>query len=194
MTKLFSAGDLRDRTEQARVRAVQSVSTVGAAKVRDDPEAVVLEISDGGKFVEIAYNFAAITRSDPIEVTIVARQFNEQYSIPGQAFDFHVPASGSIDLLAYKASRFSLGGAPDVTLGRGQISFRVSAPSLTAEDVRAEVERMQSRLQEMTAWTNHDISLSNDQLLSSVRSEVFARKKRLDDAAALAEDLEFPTA
>lgn len=191
--ELFSRGELRGYVDHVISTAVDRVGRATAPNIRENPEKVVGDIVSSAAFVPVDFDFTQITRSEPIEVTIEGRQFDETYRVAGQAFDFHVPVTGSAELLEYRASTFSLSGNPRASVSGASLTFRVEAQDLDAETARAQVAAMQARIVETTGWTNAELGQANERLLSSVRTEVFARKQRLDDAAATAESLDIPT-
>ncbi len=142
----------------------------------------------------VHFDFEHITRTEPRETTSTVSELGESRTIPTQTLGIVIPMTGDSELLRRQASTRSMGPTPQALLLGDAVAFSVTGPSLTAQQVKSQVQRFQDQITQMTEWANGDVRAWDAELRASETTATNDRRQRLDQAASLSAALDIPLA
>jgi hypothetical protein len=199
-TVLFQKQGLRSVMELAVAQAV--------ADARECPEPVAL----AGTPEELAQRIAAkhqigIPALDRAtaekkyrEIVIRGRPDIDRYrsgptSIPGTEFSMHVPFTGDEQAFFFIPSRAEV-PAPHADIQPGVLIVRVEKPtsSLNPEEIQRDLHDQLERIERHLNWLREDVKEHDERLRRAVLSQIVDRRKRLSEAATVAQRLGFKRA
>lgn len=195
VTKLFGSGELAEALAMQVRAALERVAVVEPTVVRLSPEQVIDDAVNAYAAEPLAADWEQLTRSEPREV--VQQMFNvfgERGSVPALSYTFHVPIQGAILLTALRASTYSTAPPLEASLNPdGVMSFEIVVG--VTDEASAVLSRLASfkrQFDESVSWSNGDIKHSREALRMQVAKAVGRRKAALDQAAAVASELQIP--
>ncbi len=100
------------------------------------------------------------------------------HKITGTAIEVTVPFDGEGEVFRIKPTTYTL-NPPRAEVRDGELVLRVQGISLTAEEVRAEINRTLSQIQQYLTTLRKDAQGLNDQLSSFSRSAIERRREKL---------------
>lgn len=119
------------------------------------------------------------------------RDMSRPVYVPATVVEFHIPFSGSSQLLECQASHHAL-NSPSAVIGNGEMTVSVDASGQDAESARSAFARVFASIREHIGWTNTDVAKHNEQLRHVVTARVEARRKKLLSDRGLEASLGFP--
>ncbi|MEL6167649.1 MAG: hypothetical protein AAFR35_03095 [Pseudomonadota bacterium] len=109
------------------------------------------------------------------------------YHISGTAVDVEVPFTGDPIGFQIQPSTRNF-NHPRAYVGDGVLQFTISGADLTADKVKAEIERRIASIEEHLGWLSNDVRVYNDGLLALATQTIERRKEKLlKDKSLLAE-------
>ena len=109
---------------------------------------------------EIVVHWDAATRSPVTEVSAQVRdQFDPDrvYTFPASKIVVSFPVSGSVEMLAYQASTFSMSPTRGTVTG-GSVVVEVLERTLSADAIRKQVEVVREDFDQRVGWANADLA------------------------------------
>lgn len=157
--------------------------------LNEDPGKVILKIVTQVAQSPIVLQWEARKFKDTREVKIPGDDFGRPVQVNGLAKDIHIPTSGALNLLRYKASQ-SFVSSLNWKIEGSDLVLTVAAPNLTDDFVKSEYERSRTQLIQVTDWVNQDLAQNHTQMSGQVNARLHARREMLTKAAKLDEDLD----
>ena len=118
--------------------------------------------------------------------------------VDGIIATFYYPYSGEKDLFKCRASTFSLGGYPEITLERDSFSFRIEK-TLTEmnqanakDDLLKGLEHCLTEIKSGLSYANGDVSGFNSSLKGQALKKLAEKKKKVESFFAIANMFEVP--
>ncbi|OJV59123.1 MAG: hypothetical protein BGO38_17810 [Cellulomonas sp. 73-145] len=192
MTRLGSQGELRTYLDGRLQAALVDVENHDAERLRFDQSAAIDYVVERASLEKIVVDWSSLSRSEPRETTIRRREFGETYDVAAQRVDFFVPVSGDAQLLAYRASTYTLSAGPDVEIARTEITFSMTSQQLDPAQMKSQVENLQARVTQAVGRVNEDVEQWLQQLRAHVAQAASQRKQRLDAAADFSGAFDIP--
>jgi len=169
---------------------------------RTDPDVILSENVDVivsalvGRHMptEIAVDWDAPTRSPVTEVTTQVRdQFDrdEIYTVPASKVVISFPTFGTIEMLDYQASTFSIAGTYGKVSG-GSVVVELVERTLNADVILSHIQRVREDIDRRVGWANSDLRLFITSAEDAIRKTHASRKARLLNDRAVEEALGIP--
>jgi hypothetical protein len=129
---------------------------------------------------EIKIDWDGTTRTPVTEVTTQVRdQFgrDEIYTVPASKVVVSFPVTGTMEMLDYQGSTFSMSGKYGKVSG-GSVIVEIVERTLNADTIRAEVGRVKQDIDQRAVWANSDLASFKKTAEQSIRTAFERRKER----------------
>lgn len=193
-TKLFHVSDLASLLGQARKRAVEKANTMDPDRVRLTPDDVIAELIDEFEMPALVADWDAMMRDTPRETTLVrSTPWGEPVHARGIAYTFHVPLQGEWETAVRRASTWNSGYPLEGGYEGGNLTFDITVGSSDdANSVKTQLDRYRRDFDQLSSWTNSEISQSNAALRAAIDKTIRQRKQSLIQAASVSDELGIP--
>lgn len=196
--RLFANDSLREFL-LSRLRSVtEAVERCNDNQVRTDPDAVVDMVVRQLDVKAIDVDWAS-KRADPLKETTLERShgfdggvFGTRVPARANKVTWHVPYSGTYEVLNYRASTYRSIGDNAKAVG-AEIEYSVELPQGAGPaEFLDQTARIEDQINESVGWANADIAEWQPTLVDAVRRAVADRRKYLLDQVSLAQALNIP--
>lgn len=167
-----------------------------------DPDVVLAEDSDVAVAAlmmkhlpsPVEINWDTATRTPFTEVTTQVRdQFARDvcYTVPASMVTISFPIEGTAEMLHYQASTYSLRGAQGKVTDENVV-IEITEHSLTAESIRAHIDRARVDIDKRAAWANADLAEFRSNAGRELHASLDRRRERILNDRAVEESLGIP--
>jgi hypothetical protein len=192
---LAAAGDLRVPLSRLAKRAVDAVGALDEEEILVENEDLLVQRLASPNCPEpITLHWDSLARTKVKETTTKRRHdfTGETITVPGLTFDYVLPASGSLELLNYRANQGYMSYIPGVVRGDAIVLTFTGLSSMAPEQIEREVANWKEHVTNLATWANTDLQAHKISVESGVRAAIQARKERLLRARSLEASLGVP--
>lgn len=185
--------ELRVLMREKGAAAAKQVAALDPDYLLSENEDVLLEQLTQGFPEPVTVDWDGVTRSPVIEATA---EFHDRFE-PGRVFNvpasrivLSFPTTGTLSILDYQASTFTMGPKHGVIAG-STIVLEIVERELTAEIVQNAMTRLREDVDKRVMWANNDLVNFRMEALTALRQTLSARRQRiladrsLDDALGI---------
>jgi len=192
-----AAGDLSEVLGRDLAAARQEVDNLDPQLVLTDHEdLLVAEVCNRHVRASPVLHWAAMTRTAPTEVSLeIADTWDrgQTVHVKGTSLTITVPVEGEADLLRFRATQRYMAHVAGVVSG-DRLVLEFQARTLTAEQIKGELDRTRQQLDAMATWIAADVGGATVTLEQQVRERLRWRKTRLLEHEGLDAALDIPVA
>lgn len=175
-----SRPELGQFLQEKKAEAARRVGTLDPDYLLSENEDVLIEELMSGFPEPIAVDWAGVTRSKVSEATAEYhdRFDSRSFQVPASRIVLSFPATGTLQLLEYQASTFTLGPTYGQVAGSA-IVLEIVERELTADVVQSQIAQLRENVDKRAMWVNNDLTVLREQAVASLRNAVAARRQRL---------------
>lgn len=189
-----NGSDLRQLLQDIGAEASKKISGIDPDYLLSENEDVLLKELTQGFPEAISIDWDGVTRSKVTEATAEHHdQFGlgRSFNVPASRIVLSFPGTGSLTLLDYQASTFTLGPTQGRVAG-STIVLELIERELTEEIVTNAIARLRENVEKRVLWVNNDLAAFREQALPSLRNAMAARRQRILADRSLDDALKIP--
>ena len=182
---LFSKDDLRAYLDNRRRSALNEIDRYGANQLLNSniEDLVTYFVTKYEVDPPVLLESAITADQSEAKIDVSGRfeydgWYGERVVVPGLQLTLHIPFSGEIDLLRFRASTYSR-NPPRGRILSQEVVLTFESPQNEVGRAKEYFDREIKKLKEHVAWSRNDIQQFNSALTGDIREHVENRRQRL---------------